>query len=185
MTETDAGFWTSLLLLACVLGAAVTGWWADRRDWSRSIALGLVGGLGVTALVAALAAGPGSPGTGQVVAVVVLSTASAVLGGGPMTTAVFGLVDRGETPDHSVRQAGDVLRGGAWIGALERAAIHVALLAGWPEGLAITLAIKGLGRYPELRHQEHPGIAERFLIGTFVSVLWAAACAGVALLLIG
>ena len=39
------------------------------------------------------------------------------------------------------------------------------------------LGLKGLGRYPELRNQEHTGTAERFIIGTFTSVLWAVACA--------
>ena len=37
--------------------------------------------------------------------------------------------------------------------------------------------LKALGRYPELRNQDHTGTAERFIIGTFTSVLWAAACA--------
>ena len=53
--------------------------------------------------------------------------------------------------------------------------------AGRP-GLAIVLAVKGLGRYPELRSQEDTGAAERFIIGTFTSVLWAVACVGVAVL---
>jgi hypothetical protein len=39
------------------------------------------------------------------------------------------------------------------------------------------LAVKGLGRYPELRAAHRPGLAERFIIGTLVSVLWAALCA--------
>jgi F0F1-type ATP synthase membrane subunit c/vacuolar-type H+-ATPase subunit K len=69
-----------------------------------------------------------------------------------------------------------VLHGGAWVGALERLGVTGSLLAGWPEGLAIALAIKGLGRYPELHD---PAAAERFIIGTFASVLWACACAGV------
>ena len=111
----------------------------------------------------------------------VLAGILAVLGGGVVTSSVFGLVD-GMSPDHddSVRKAGEVLRGGAWIGALERLAVFVTVLAGWPEGLAVTLALKGLGRYPELR-TETPGAAERFIIGTFTSVLWAVACAGAAI----
>ena len=48
-------------------------------------------------------------------------------------------------------RAGEVLRGGAWIGAFERCAVFAALVAGWPEGLAVVLALKGLGRYSELR----------------------------------
>ena len=39
------------------------------------------------------------------------------------------------------------------------------------------LALKGLGRYPELRNAGTGAVAERFIIGTFTSVLWAAACA--------
>ncbi|WP_205856333.1 hypothetical protein [Phytoactinopolyspora endophytica] len=70
----------------------------------------------------------------------------------------------------------DTLRGGATIGVLERAAFIIAMLAGWPEGLALILALKGLGRYPELRR---PSAPERFIIGTFASILWAAAVAGV------
>jgi hypothetical protein len=117
----------------------------------------------------------------------------AVVGGGPVTSWVFAFVDRHDPPTgasgapgapgpQSMAQAGRVLRGGAWIGGLERAAITASLLAGWPEGVAITLALKGLGRYPELRNQDNTGTAERFIIGTFTSVLWAAACAGVVLL---
>ena len=102
----------------------------------------------------------------------------AVAGGGLVTTQVFGFVDRGSP----VRRAGEVLRGGAWIGALERLAVYVALVAGWGPGLAIVLAVKGLGRYPELRSQEDTGAAERFIIGTFTSVLWAVACVGLAVL---
>jgi len=102
----------------------------------------------------------------------------AVAGGGLVTSQVFGVVDRASP----VRRAGEVLRGGAWIGALERLAVYVALVAGWGPGLAIVLAVKGLGRYPELRSQEDTGAAERFIIGTFTSVLWAVACVGLAVL---
>jgi hypothetical protein len=94
----------------------------------------------------------------------------AVAGGGLVTTQVFGIVDRASP----VRRAGEVLRGGAWIGALERLAVYVALVAGWGPGLAIVLAVKGLGRYPELRSQEDSG--------AFTSVLWAVACVGLAVL---
>ncbi|WP_053207589.1 pentapeptide repeat-containing protein [Jiangella muralis] len=70
----------------------------------------------------------------------------------------------------------ETLRGGTSIGALERVAVAVTLLAGWPEGLALVLGVKGLGRYPELRR---PAAAERFIIGTLASVLWAVATVGV------
>jgi hypothetical protein len=100
----------------------------------------------------------------------------AVSGGGLVTTQVFAVVDK----DSRTVRAAEVLRGGAWIGALERLAVYAALVAGWGPGLAIVLAVKGLGRYPELRNQEDTGAAERFIIGTFTSVLWAVACAGLA-----
>ena len=81
---------------------------------------------------------------------------------------------------------GSVLRGGAWIGYLERAAVTGTLLAGFPEGLALVLAIKGVGRYPELRDAGGKGNAdapEEFIIGTLASLLWATATAGAAQLL--
>lgn len=73
-----------------------------------------------------------------------------------------------------------VLRGGAWIGCLERAGISATLLAGWPEGVALVLAVKGVGRYAELRQTNAP---EAFIVGTLASVLWASAAAGAAHLL--
>jgi hypothetical protein len=66
------------------------------------------------------------------------------------------------------------LRGGTWIGVLERIAVTAVLLAGYPAGVAFVIAVKGLGRYPELR--EHPGSSERFVIGTLASLVWAAGC---------
>ena len=104
--------------------------------------------------------------------------ATAVLGGGPLTTRVFAVVDaqdaapgRWAAPDGDRRR--QVLRGGAWIGALERGAVFASLAVGMPEGVAIVLALKGLGRYAELQSEAGEGAAERFIIGTFTSVLWA------------
>ena len=113
-----------------------------------------------------------------------LAGALALTGGGPLTTSVLALADRRSTHAQSTQKAGEVLRGGALIGALERLAIYASLVAGWPEGIAVVLAIKGLARYPELRSPDQPAsvtpqaVAERFIIGTFTSVLWAVACAG-------
>jgi hypothetical protein len=75
-----------------------------------------------------------------------------------------------------------ILRGGAWIGVLERAAVAAALLTGSAEALVAVTAVKGLGRFAELRA---PAAAERFIVGTLASGLWAAGCVGVALLLRG
>ncbi|WP_238422373.1 hypothetical protein [Gordonia sp. 'Campus'] len=68
------------------------------------------------------------------------------------------------------------LRGGRVIGYLERLAVVTTLMAGWPEGLAIILAVKSLARYPELRAAN---AAEQFIMGTFASVMWAVGMAGI------
>jgi cytochrome c biogenesis protein CcdA len=116
--------------------------------------------------------------------VVAAAALVAVLAGGPVTAFLLRVVDRrshhSRSGHGSIAEAGELLRGGAWIGALERTAVFATLLAGWPEGIAATLALKSFGRYPELK-TSRAGTAERFIIGTFVSVLWATACAGVAI----
>lgn len=68
-----------------------------------------------------------------------------------------------------------VLRGGLVIGILERTAVVVAILADQPVAIAYIVAIKGLGRYPELK--QTPAASERFIIGTLSSMLWAAGLA--------
>ncbi len=65
-----------------------------------------------------------------------------------------------------------VLRGGTWVGILERLAVTGCLLVGESGGIAVVVAVKGLGRYPELR--ENPGASERFVIGTLASLVWSA-----------
>ena len=86
-------------------------------------------------------------------------------------------------PDGAETDPAGALRGGTWIGALERAAVTGALLAGYPAGIAFVVAVKGLGRYPELR--EHPESSERFVIGTLGSLVWSAAVGGVGAALLG
>jgi hypothetical protein len=71
-----------------------------------------------------------------------------------------------------------LLRGGAIIGILERLAVCLAILAGQPVAIAYVVAIKGLGRFAELK--ETPVAAERFIIGTLSSMLWAAGIAALA-----
>lgn len=68
----------------------------------------------------------------------------------------------------------EVLRGGLTIGVLERIGAAGSIVAGFPEGLAIVVAIKGVGRFTEL---EAPEARERFIIGTFASLIWACAAA--------
>ena len=172
-----------LVLLGAGTVAGLVGWTRlGARIWSP-VALALLGAAGL------LAAAPPSVvigGHARVTLLAVLAGALAVVGGGPVTARIFALVDRHEHTrlhEHPVADAGAVLRGGAWIGSLERAAVFASLAVGQPEGVAIVLALKGLGRYPELRNGASTGTAERFIIGTFSSVLWAAGCAGIVRLL--
>ncbi|SDB83164.1 hypothetical protein GA0111570_104100 [Raineyella antarctica] len=85
----------------------------------------------------------------------------------------------GQESPASLQAAGSILRGGRWIGNLERLAVFVSIAAGYPNGVAVSVAVKALARYPELKATTSAA-AERFIIGTFVSVLWACAWAGTA-----
>jgi hypothetical protein len=169
-----------LALLGFALAAGAFGWSAyGRTVWPPVCAVALA----AAAVVAALA-DEISAGRVEMTILVALAGALAVVGGGPVTTRIFAIVDRQGTrpPDgekQTLDEAGEVLRGGAWIGALERLAVFAGLAAGFPEGVAVVLALKGVGRFPDLRSESRGGAAtERFIIGTFTSVLWAAACSG-------
>ncbi|QJW38443.1 hypothetical protein FIC82_012270 [Cellulosimicrobium protaetiae] len=133
--------------------------------WVVALAASVLGGGPVTQWVLRTAARSGDPGRGRA--------------GRPRTTA--GAVDPATVPVPPPpppatgpigTEAVKALRGGTWIGILERFAITGCLLAGEPGGIAFVVAIKGLGRYPELR--EHPVASERFVIGTLASMCWAA-----------
>jgi hypothetical protein len=182
MTADNAGQLV-LVLLAFATASAAGAWTrVGQRIWAPiSVAM-----LGAAAIAGAVPEHVRVDGRGLTTLLVALAGVLAVAGGGPVTSRVFAMVDRQEhtPPAETIDHAGKVLRGGAWIGALERAAVFASLVAGWPEGLAIVLALKGLGRYPELRNGQNTGAAERFIIGTFTSVLWAAACAGVVRLVV-
>jgi hypothetical protein len=172
-----------LALLGFALVAGAFGWTKAGRTIWPPVSMAL---LAAAAVVAAVA---DDLGHGRVALTVLVTLAGllSVVGGGPVTTRIFAFVDsseraepaRGEESLDRPGGAGDVLRGGAWIGALERLAVFAGLAAGFPEGVAVVLALKGVGRFPDLRQdQTHGGTTERFIIGTFASVLWAAACAG-------
>ncbi|NLE81598.1 MAG: hypothetical protein GX610_18850 [Rhodococcus sp.] len=140
--------------------------------------------------ISALAATAVEPVTGfALAATLVLCVAAAATGGGPLVLAAFRIAyrqpDAGnaastaepQTTGPMTTEPGAVtrLRGGRIIGLLERIAVAVSLLAAWPEGIAVVLAVKGLARYPELRELH---ASEQFIIGTFTSVLWALAVCG-------
>jgi hypothetical protein len=163
-----------LLALTAVLGLLLTAQGERARPpWVAlflAVLLALAGAL-------AWAGGNARPVLAQVTAVA--AVLAAVAGGGPVATAVLRAADPAAVGVSGGPQDPTILRGGAWIGVLERAAVAATLLAGSAEGLVVVLAVKGLGRYAELRA---PAAAERFILGTLASALWAAACVGVALL---
>lgn len=148
--------------------------------------------------------------TGWALLVGVLALIASVGGGWPLTAGVLRLAARTDRQDAdrqarrdaegSVPTAGDtptavddagapdgavargILRGGGWIGALERLAVTGAIIVGYPAAIAVVVAVKGLGRFPELR--EHPGASERFVIGTLASMIWAGALGTLARVLV-
>lgn len=70
----------------------------------------------------------------------------------------------------------EVMRGGMVIGLFERAAATGAIIAGFPEAIAVIVAVKGVGRFTELSESS---TRERFIIGTLVSLSFAAAAGAV------
>jgi hypothetical protein len=126
------------------------------------------------------------------IGVVVL--ALAVAGGGPASQLVLALATRSTTEPganggivvHALTPEGEttreVLRGGTTIGFLERLAAAGTIMTGFPEGLAVLIAIKGVGRFTELEAAE---ARERFIIGTLTSIIWACVCAGLFRLVAG
>jgi hypothetical protein len=150
--------------------------------WGRMAALAALVALAGGCAVLSAAAAP-VPDPWRWVAFAVGATVT-VLGGGAVTTSILALA--GSAARATARVQRDVLRGGAWIGALERLALLGTLLAGWPEGLAVIVAIKGLARYPELRTSTAAGTGanERFIIGTLASLGWASICAWVLAMLL-
>jgi len=165
----------ALLALVAVLGLLLTA----RGERVRS-AWGAVFLVVLLAAAGALAWAGGDAASTLVEVAAVASVLAAVAGGGPIANAVLRAADPAAVGVSGGPQDPTILRGGAWIGVLERTAIAASLLARSADGLVVVLAVKGLGRYSELRA---PAAAERFILGTLASALWAAGCVGVALLL--
>jgi F0F1-type ATP synthase membrane subunit c/vacuolar-type H+-ATPase subunit K len=168
---------TAVALLALGVAALAPLVLATQRvpRWMSQWAAPLVG---LAALAAAAVAGSATtPVKGFALgATLVLCAAAATTGGAPMVLAAFRIARRQPDSGDDPRPEAGPLRGGRVIGLLERAAVAAAILAGWPEGIAVVLAVKSLARYPELRE---PHASEQFIIGTFTSVLWAIAVCGV------
>lgn len=138
--------------------------------------------LGLLLAGAAIAAGASSSITGAgLVAGQAVAVVAAGATGGYVVRVVLsfgGIPTRSDNYDDPAPDP--PLRGGRVIGVLERVGVAVSLLLGWPAGIAVILGIKGLARFPQLR--EHHA-SEQFILGTFASVLWACAAAGVGYLL--
>ncbi|MDM7853396.1 hypothetical protein [Cellulomonas alba] len=143
----------------------------------------------LTALVAVLALALSSAG-GSFVVTAVLRAASRSTDAGHEHAEAAAAADpsevagtRSESDGPEGARARAALRGGMWIGLLERIAVTGCVLIGAPSGVAVVVAVKGLGRYPELR--ENPGVSERFVIGSLASLLWAAFVGWVAISVLG
>jgi polyferredoxin len=161
--------------------ASIGSWWptpvrwvaASRRRLVATVAVVLVG-TGVVALLGALGRGTSGPFAWLTVAA---GVAAAAASGSVLTRGILALAN--ESSGRASRVRATVLRGGAWIGVLERLALFGTLLAGFPMGVVAIVAVKAFARYPELKTAQATGAIERFIIGTFASLGWAALCVGV------
>lgn len=148
------------LVLPCVVFVALAIIWAALGGLASAPAPGFLAAAAVGMLVLGIVAG--SP---------LVTLVLALAGGGAVALGIHGgILVSDETQRPSARE---ILRGGATIGYLERLAIIGAALAGQFAAVAVIVAVKGLGRFSEL---ENSAARERFIIGTLVSLIWAAAC---------
>jgi hypothetical protein len=180
----------SIFLFLSLCGALVLIVISLRRP--ATIPLVIASGLIVLALIVVVVAPFNVPLImGLIVAL--LGTTLGVLGGNPVTRRILEIATHGRVrdganggiildaeaagvaePQATVTEADtasrEVMRGGTTIGYLERLAVVIALIAGYPEAIAIVVAVKGVGRFSELAAAE---ARERFIIGTLSSLLWA------------
>lgn len=200
MTYSDSGsivmylYW--FLLLMVTVGSLVFAVLAYRLQ-KRAFAIASAGTLAAALFIAAVPSVATPPAFAVMLGLV--SIALAVIGGAPMAVLALDLAMKNSaqgqnggilvangaapvqaaSPDSASDQSAapavhEVLRGGLTIGFLERFAVAGSILLGFPEGIAIVVAIKGVGRFTEL---SAPESRERFIIGTFASLIWACACA--------
>ena len=173
-------YWVTIFLFTgASLTLAVLAWSA-KSAW-------LIGGSAASLLGALIVASLPGPGSTPILAVLLsLACVSlAVIGGGPAATAGLRLATQGSVPngEHGgilvATEPREVLRGGLAIGLLERLAVAGTIVAGFPAAIAVIVAVKGVGRFTELDAAE---ARERFIIGSFVSLIWASASAAVVVL---
>lgn len=107
------------------------------------------------------------------VLIAVAAAIAAALIGWPLVPAFLRLTHSGpgSRPERAGAEDVEVLRGGLWVGIVERALIAGAIVLGRPELMAVVIAVKGLGRFAEIKSSAAAG--ERFIIGTFVSIAFA------------
>lgn len=163
-------------LMVAIICAGVcwrTTWMHRPKTVSLMLGLMLVSTAAAAVLASVMTVGAVGGGVVSTLCVVL-----AALGGAPLVERVLrsaSRIDAGPIDDDTP------LAGGLWIGVAERISVAVALMVGWPEGLLLVTAVKGVGRYPELSSAgggQH--YAEKFIIGSFFSLLWACGCAGIA-----
>jgi len=130
----------------------------------------LIMGLMIALLGTAVAVLGGNPVTRRILEIATHGRVRDGANGGIMLDAQAAGVIQGAEGDEPAVAATEVLRGGTTIGYLERLAVVMSLIVGFPEALAIVVAIKGVGRFSELAAAE---ARERFIIGTLSSLLWA------------
>ncbi|SDU47946.1 hypothetical protein [Jiangella alkaliphila] len=177
-----------VLLAVAGVGGGIA-WYLVERGRSRATMRTwlLAAAIPVTLVGAAAVFGLAGDPAGEALLTVARAAAvvAAITGGSLVATALLfvadpneGVLDDDDTTGDASAHVSDpqTLRGGTSIGALERLGVAITLLAGWPEGVAVVLGIKGIGRYPALRR---PVAAERFIIGSLASILWAACVVGV------
>ncbi len=185
----DAIAWSALM--PALIAAAVLSILAYLRPRAAYLWFA-TGTVGIALMAAAMISEPS--GLGFAPLVTILGFITAVFGGSPAASTALNLAMGGtvapglhggiivtERPSAEELRKGivagsrrEVLRGGLTIGVLERIASAGAIIAGFPEALAIVVAVKGVGRFTEL---EAPEARERFIIGTFASLIWACAAA--------
>lgn len=179
------------IFLFLALGAAIVMVALSMRKPSN-VLLGIAAGLLVFSVIV-VAVTPVNVPTIVGLFLALLGAALAVIGGDPVTRRVLAIATQGTVRegsaggillradsssafgspavnDASNARVHEVMRGGTTIGYVERISVVVAIIAGFPEALAIIVAIKGVGRFSELAEPES---RERFIIGTMTSLLWA------------
>lgn len=179
--------WSAYLLL--LAGGLLLSIIASRRPTAQKpgtywLIVPVVALITVALVFAAVGGMQSAPNSGFHVAATILLLLIGVIGGSPLVHVVLKLAGSGTVPlgehggilvseEGAKKKEREILRGGMTIGYLERLAIIGATLVGQVAAVAIIVAIKGLGRFSEL---ENSAARERFIIGTLVSIVWAAAC---------